>query len=331
MRMLVLVLLLVFPLPAFVLILLFGYKINIDLQKKRFEKKGGLVLTRSRIGDILENLTPSQAVKIFKSAVYDHSEVEGFTYFTKYPFGANLVVAHDNHRKAFIVHEIGQMLARRVIAQEDIDLCLDILFYLTQYSRETLYTQLLAWNSLSKLIEVQETALKRIRIDYLKDCLSKGFVNGLGVVKLVFGLKHFGVLDAGAGNIIKEIFFHIIENEDFPLLALLVYKLSRSSSFNQPQKKYFMNRLPNNLEFNRFLRHMEILSFGFTREELTEGLKSLSLHAPPYSKKSTEGEIVQFLLRDVIEELYVPTAYKMHSYDDWATPRDLSSDFLWFY
>lgn len=332
MNKLILVLLLIVPLPAFILILLLGYKMNTDLQKRRFEKKGGLVLTRSRIGEILEHLSPSQAVRIFKSAICDHSEVEGFIYFTKYPFGGSLIVAHDNHRKAFIAHEIGQMLTREVVSQrDDMDVCFDVLFYLTDYSREAFYTQAIAWNSLSKLVDVQETALEHIRIDYLKKCISKGLVEGLGVVKFVFGLKHFKVLDAVTANIIKEIFFHVIQLRDFSLIALLVYKLSKSSSFSQSQKKFFMDRLPNNTEFNRFLRHMEILSFGFTHDELTEGLKSFGLKAPPYSKKSTEGEIVRFLLTDFIEEIYVPIAYKKHSYDDWSNPRDLSSDFLWFY
>jgi len=328
---LILVLLLIVPLPAFVLILLFTYKVYTDYQKKQFEKKGGLVLTRSRIGDILKHLPPTKAIRIFKSAVCDHSEVDGFTYFTMYPFGMKMFIAHDNHRKAFIAHEIGQIVTMGGISQADMDLCLDMLFCLVEYSKETYYTQAIAWNSMSKLIEVQETALERIRIDYLKNCISKGLVQGLGVVKFVFSLKHFGVLDAGAGNIIKEIFFYIIERRDFSLLALLVYKLSKSPSFNQSQKKYFMDRLPNDLEFNRFLRHMEIISFGFTQDELSEGLKNFSLQTPPYSKKSTEGEIVRFLIRDFIEEIYVPACYKMHSYDDWALPRDLSADFLWLY
>ncbi len=328
---LILILLLIVPLPAFILILLLGYKINTDMQKRRFEKKGGLVLTRSRIGEILEHLSPSQAVRIFKSAICDHSEVEGFIYFTKYPFGGSLIVAHDNHRKAFIAHEIGQMLTKEIISQKDMDVCFDVLFYLTDHSREAYYTQAIAWNSLSKLVDVQEKALEHIQIDYLKNCISKGLVEGLGVVKFVFGLKQFKVLDAVTANIIKEIFFHVIKLGDFSLIALLVYKLSKSSSFSQSQKKFFMDRLPNNTEFNRFLRHMEILSFGFTHDEVSEGLKSFGLKSPPYSKKSTEGEIVRFLLTDYIEEIYVPISYKKHSYDDWSTPRDLSTDFLWLY
>lgn len=331
MNKLILLLLLIVPLPVFILIILLGYKINTDLQKRRFEKKGGLVLTRSRIGEILEHLSPSQAVRIFKSVICDHSEVEGFTYFTKYPFGGSLVVAHDNHRKAFIAHEIGQMLTKEVISQKDMDVCFDVLFYLMDHSREAYYTQLIAWNSLSKLVDVQESALEHIRINYLKNCISKELVQGLGVVKFVFGLKHFKVLDAVAANIIKEIFFHVIELGDFSLIALLVYKLSKSSSFSQSQKKFFMDRLPNNTEFNRFLRHMEILSFGFTHDELTEGLKNFGLKSPPYSKKNTEGEIVRFLLTDYIEEIYVPISYMKHSYDDWSTPRDFSADFLWLY
>lgn len=328
---LILILLIIVPLPALILILLLGYKINTDMQKRRFEKKGGLVLTRSRIGDILKHLSPSKAVRIFKSAVCDHSEVEGFAYFTKYPFGGSLIVAHDNHRKAFIAHEIGQMLTKEVIPQKNMDVCLEILFSLTELSREAYYTQAIAWNSLSKLVDVQETALEHIQIDYLKKCISKGLVESLGVIKFVFGLKHFKVLDAVTANIIKEIFFHVIKSGDFSLIALLVYKLSKSSSFSQSQKKFFMDRLPNNTEFNRFLRHMEILSFGFTHDEVSEGLNSFGLKSSPYSKKSTEGEIVRFLLTDYIEEIYVPISYKKHSYDDWSTPRDLSADFLWLY
>ena len=128
MNKLILVLLVLVPLPAFVLILLFIFKVYSDFQKKQFEKKGGLVLTRSRIGDMLKHLPPSLAIRIFKSAVCDHSEVEGFTYFTKYPFGIKIFVAHDNHRKAFIAHEIGQIVTRGGISQADMDLCLDTLF-----------------------------------------------------------------------------------------------------------------------------------------------------------------------------------------------------------
>lgn len=331
MKVIFLLLLVIIPLPAFVLIFLFAYKMNTDLQKNQFEKKGGIVLNRSRIGDVLENFTPSLAIKIFKSAVCDHSEIEGFTYHTKYPFGANIVVAHDNHRKAFIANAIGQMLEEEIVPQEELDSCLDILIYLTNYSREAYYTQLIAWNSLSKLVEQKKAALERIEINYLKDCLLKNLVPGIGVIKFVFGLKYFKVLDAVTGNIIKEIFFHVIKRRDFPLLALLVYKLSKNPNFNLSQKKYFLDRLPNDSDFNRFLRHMEIFSFGFTRKELTEGLKNFGFKPPPYSKKNTEGEIIQILLKDFIDEIYVPMAYIMHSYDDWEIPREQSSDFLWFY
>jgi hypothetical protein len=89
-----------------------------------------------------------------------------------------------------------------------------------------------------------------------------------------------------------------------------------------------MEQLPNDPKFNHFLDHLDILSLGFIKQELSEGLKNLGLQSRPYSQKTTEGEIVKFLIRDLLEEIYVPTSYMLHSFDHDDLRQNLT-DFLW--
>lgn len=316
-------------LPAIGILSLFIYKFWNDFKKKRFEGKGNIVLDRKRIGDIFKQTPPSESLRIFKSAICDHSEVDGLRYYTKFPFGLKIITPHDDHRKAFIAHEIGEMLSKMVILNGDMEFCGDILFCLTKSFNEKYYTQLIAWNSLGKLAHLKKSALlEKIGLDYLKNSISKDFITGIGVMKFIFNLKEHIDLDNASINFINDIILYSFEKASLPLLALLVFKLNKTPYFKQSQKKYYMERLPNDPKFKHFLEHLDILSLGFIKQELSEGLKNLGLQSHPYSQKTTEGEIVRFLIRDLLEEIYVPTSYMLHSFDNDDHRQNLT-DFLW--
>jgi hypothetical protein len=324
--------LLVGVLPVIVIIFLFNYyKVYINLKKKNFENSGCVVLNRDKIGDILEHSRPSEYLRIFKSAICDHSLVEGIRYFTNFPFGQEIIIGHDNHRKSFIAHEIGQILTRGIIISDgDMELCADILIRLTDKSQETYYTQLIVWNSMSKLARFQKKDLvKRIGIDYLKDSIAGDFIIGIGVLKFIFNLKSYKDLDDELENIVNDIIFHAIEKGSRNMVAPLVFKLSKSPYFDQAQKRDFMESLPYNIKFNTFLKYLKNLDQGFLQEELSEGLKSLGLQSPPYSKYNTEGEIVQFLLKDFLEEIYVSASYMLYTFNK-EEHRNKFLNFLWF-
>jgi len=317
--------------PIIIILNLFLYKLYHNFAEKSFEDKNCIVLTKEKICDVLEKCSPSQSVKIFRSAICDNSEVEGIRYYTKYPFGSHIVTAHDNHRRAIIAHKIGQMLSNGKIPNEDISLCTDILSCLTNFLKETYYTQLIAWQSLGKLFYFQKYALiERITIDYMKTSIRRNFQTGIGPVRFIFDIKAYKNLDQKVEDSIKDIIIFSMKHAAMPLRALLVFKLNKSPHFDQTQKTDYMKNLPKNREFERFLMQMKVLSFGFTQEELMEGLKNFGLHSPPYSSKTTEGEIVQFLLKDFMEEIYVPVSYLIHNYDRWDIPRHQSADFLWY-
>lgn len=316
-------------LPAIGILSLFSYKFYNDFKKKRFEERGNIVLDRQRIGDIFKQTSPSELLRIFKSAICDHSEVDGLRYYTKSPFGLKIITPHDNHRKAFIAHEIGEMLSKTTILNGDIEFCGDILFCLTEPFKEKYYTQLIAWNSLSKLAHFQKSNLiEMIGLDYLRNCISSDFIVGTGVIKFIFNIREHIDLDDELINFINDTILYSFEKASLPLLALLVFKLTKSPYFKQSQKRQYMKRLPNDPKFKNFLDHLDILSLGFIKQELSEGLKNLGLQSRPYSQKTTEGEIVRFLIKDLLEEIYVPASYMLHSFDNDDYRQNLT-DFLW--
>ena len=164
----------------------------------------------------------------------------------------------------------------------------------------------------------------------MQKSIKRNFLTGIGVVRFIFDIKAFKGLDSWTEDFIKDITFFSIKNAAIPLRALLIFKLNKNPHFDQTQKANYMRSLPKSREFDRFLMQMKVLSFGFTQEEVIEGLKNLGLQSPLYGAKTSEGEIVQFLVEDFIEEIYVPTSYLMHNYDRWDLPRNQSADFLWY-
>lgn len=320
---------LVAVLPAVAILSLFIYKFYNDFKKSTFEKKGNIVLDRKRIGEIFKEYDSSESLRIFRSAICDHSEVNGLRYYTKFPFGLKFINPHDNHRKAFIAHEIGEMLKKTIMLNGDMESCSDILINLTKSFKEKYYTQIIAWNSLSKLALLDKSVLlEKIGMDYLKTCIATDFITGTGVINFIFNLKEHIDLDNTSINYINDLILYSLEKASLPLLALLAFKLNKSPYFKQPQKKDYMKRLPNDQKFKNFLNHLDILSLGFIKQELTEGLKNLGLQSQPYSQNTTEGEIVRFLIRDLLEEIYIPTSYMLHSFDHNDLRQNLT-DFLW--
>jgi hypothetical protein len=315
--------------PAFLILCLSIYKIYNDIKKKRFEKKGNIVLTRQRIGEIVKHKDPSELVKIFKSAICDHSEVGDLKYYTKFPFGLKIVTPHDNHRKAFIANEIGNMLTKTVILNGDMNHCKDALFCLTDCSKEQYYTQLIAWNSLSKLSPSHKSSLlEQIEKDYLKIRISDNFMAGIGIVKFIFNLKGQDNLDNALINRVNDIISYFLENGAPPLLALFVFKLIKDHHFTKSQKKDLLKRLPDDPKLKNFINHTESLLTGFTKTELSEGLRNLGFQPRPYSHRTTEGEIIRFLIKDFLEEIYVPSSYLLHSFDSFGL-RQYLMDYLW--
>ena len=317
--------------PVIIIFNLFLYKLYHNFAEKSFENNKCVILTREKICEVLKKSSPSLSIKIFKSAICDNSEVEGLRYYTKYPFGSQIVTAHDNHRRTIIAHKIGLMLTNGKIMQDDMDLCADIISCLTNYLKETYYTQLVAWQSLGKLFYFQkEDLIDRITSDYMKTSITRHFQSGIGPIKFIFDIKAYKNLSKRTESFIKDMILFSIKHAAMPLRALLVFKLNKSPYFDQTQKTVYMKNMPKSREFERFLMQMKVLSFGFTQKEMVEGMKNLGLQSPPYSIKSTEGEIVQILLKDFVEEIYVPVSYLMHNYDRWDTPRHQSADFLWY-
>lgn len=311
--------------PAVAIIILFAYKLYNDFRQGRFEKGGNMVLTRERIGDTLKRATPSESLRIFKSAICDHASVDGVRYYTRFPFGSKLITAHDHHRRAFIGHEIGEMVKKSAMLNGDLSFCTDILLCLSDCFKEKYYTQLFAWNSLSRVAYLHpwETT-EAIGIDYIKECLAKDFLTGIGALKFVMNLNQANECRDFVGEMTR----YVIEHADLPVVALLTFELSRNASFARSQKKYIMKRLPDDPKFISFLTHMDALHLGFTRDELSEGLRNLGLQPRPYSPKTTEGEIVRFLVTDYLEEIYVTSSYVLHSFNSDDLRQHLT-DFLW--
>ncbi len=321
--------------PAFVILFLYIYKLYIDSKIKKFENNGCVVLTWEKIENILAanniSYNISKTLNIFKSAVCDHSIIDGIRYYTKLPFGQRIIIAHDNHRKSLIAHEIGKMLVNeKITSNEDLNICADILLNLINNHQIPHYAQLIIWDSLSKLAYFQKMDLiKKIGIDSLKNYIIGDFMRGIAIIKFIFNLKGYKYLDNEMKEFLNEIIFYIIEEGNRTIVALLVFKINKSPYFAQIQKEDFIKHLPKIVKFNTFLKNIDNLYSGFLQEEMIEGLKSLGLQPPLYSRKNTEGKIVQILINNFLEEIYVPISYSAYTFEK-EENREKLLDFLWF-
>lgn len=317
-------------LPALAIAFFLIYKFYLDLKKKEFEIQGGIVLTCDRLRDILERLSPSMCLMIFRSAICDHEEIEGKRYYTQFPFGAIMVIGHDNHRRSFIAYKVGQIITKSMIPRRDLDLCAEILLELSDYQTEPYYTQLFVWDSLGALLQFQKMRLiQEIGPEYLQECLKVNFLTGLGVLRFIFKIDFRQESDPKVKKLIEEILIFTLEEGSLPLIALTIYKIGHSPYFDLEEKRALAEFFPDHSEINRFLMNMEHLSLGYTQEELKEGLISLGFQPPPYSLNSTEGEIIGFLLSDFLDELYVPSSFVLRTFDS-ERPRQDNFDFLWY-
>lgn len=318
--------------PAFILLFLYIYKIFIDCKIKKFKESGNELLTWDKIKEIVIKRSPSDALRIFWSAIIDHSEIGGIVYYTKYPFGMNIIIAHDNHRKSLIIYKMGIMLEdNRIIYQNDLEMCSEMLIQMAESYKETHYTQLFIWDTLGKLAYIQRMKLvDKIGVETLKKYLAGGdYLRSIAIIKLIFHLLKLRDKD----NIIKEfvdgIIIFAIENGNRTMLSLLVFKIQNCPFYSESQKKFFFSHLPKFDKFNKFIENLNNLNDGFLKEEVSEGLTNLGFQPPPYSKKNTEGEIIDILLKESLEDIYVPTAYIRYTFN-LEKKREKFLDFLWF-
>ncbi|MGA1869568.1 MAG: hypothetical protein ACMUJM_13600 [bacterium] len=286
---------------------------------KRFERKGNKILTLSIIDDLCkeEDEDCRSVMKIFHSAIVNHTSVDNIRYYTKYPYSIfSSFIDHDGHRRALIAKRIGELVQKDKLLDDEVVLAVSVLKQLTNSSREYSYTQLIAWNSLSK-IDCYKKPLFDIHIkkkELLKSLARKG-AGSIGAQKFVFNALEKKEMHADSlEKDIKDFIHYIFNIDNFTVKALLYYNIQRSSLLRKEKKEQLLEGIKIPKRLDNFIKDFDYFSYGFKREELIIGLKNMGICAPPYVKHTSEGRIAAVLIEECLMEVCMPIA--IYSYDD---------------
>ncbi|MGA1867548.1 MAG: hypothetical protein ACMUJM_03265 [bacterium] len=295
-----------------VAIILVWYKTHHDKIVDRFERKGNKILTWEDIDNICKekDYQCQNVMKIFHSATVSHSPVDGIRYYTRYPYSIfRVFTGHDGHRRTLIANRIGEIAEEGKLPLDQMDTSVSILKRLINPQREFNYTQLIAWNSLSKVAchcmpLLGDTIKKK---DLLK-CLAKKGIGSIGAQKFLFTLITKKDLDNKLENDIKKIIDFIFAIDNFTIKAILYYKIKTSSRLEKEKQDQLLKGVKISPRLGDFIMKFDHFSYGYTMEELTIGLKNLGFCDPPYFRDTSEARIVHTLLKDCLIEIGMPGA-----------------------
>ncbi|MGA1824469.1 MAG: hypothetical protein ACMUIP_07365 [bacterium] len=289
-----------------------SYKSHHDKIVERFKRKGNKILTWEDINDLctMKDNQCQHVMEVFNSAIITHAPIDGIRYYTKYPHSIFSVFAgHDGHRRTLIADWVGEAARNGKLPDDHVDMAVNILKKLTNSHREYSYTQLVAWNSLSKIACSRKPLLgENIKKKEILKILAKKGTGSIGAQKLVFTLINREDLDEKMKNDCKKIVDFIFAIDNFTVKAILYYKIKISSHLDEEQKATLLKGVKLSPRLCDFIIKLDYFSYGFTMEELKIGLKNFGMYDPPYVRSSSEAWIVSLLIKDCLIEIGMPGA-----------------------
>ncbi|MGA1824332.1 MAG: hypothetical protein ACMUIP_06660 [bacterium] len=280
-----------------------------DKRIERFEKKGNKILDAQMIENFgnTRDCHPDKLIQIYKSAIIDHSEVDGIKYYTKYPFSPfQVLVKNDVHNRALIAHQIGEIIQKSLLSQDQVDSAIEILKKLKNPHYEYRQTQLIAWNSLSKAVEAK-IPLLGIHIqmeDLLKSIASPGIEN-IGAQKVVFSLLTQEELREHEEQELKEIVSYIFNQQNFNIKAILYYKILTTSLIHEDRKQRLLKDIQIPHRLATFIQ-TDYFSPEYSTEEIIFALENIGMTNPPFVATSSEARIAFILINECLLELCIP-------------------------
>ncbi len=241
-------------------ILVWIYSRKIEKAKKELGENA-VILSDKQIQELFLGNINSKSIKLLKSAVIDHSEVDGLKYYTKNPYEVgDVLVNHDNYRKAEIAYGLGNVA--RKIPDDSIDDAVEILYNLTNH-KEKIYVNTLAWNSLGEFVYRKPELFD----EKIKEEFSQNVGNAIG--GLLYINKYKKVHHEKASALMNE----ILANSKADVNALIYYYLR----LNKIEHKDFN---PSNNQVSKFINALKE-RYVFDQSDFNMGLKTIEIGNPP--------------------------------------------------
>lgn len=261
-------------------------------------------LSQADINSLLEQEDRSKAIRIFYSAVVDHSPIDGVPYYLNYP--VNGIFYHDGHKKAVIAEGICSY--DWVRDKNNVEDALMVLDKFIDPEKNGGYVQVIAWNALGKLAQCFPEILTMKK----KQLLS------------AFG----GTTGSLLGAIV---FVDAISNSSGRSFALSMVEMGQGSICYRVQKlliNYFLYRSPNHPnplkaktklepDILRFLNGIEC-NFQFSLNDFAQGCREIDLigqnHQAVFYEGTSQANVAAILSRVCRRYLQVIGAYLRINY-----------------
>lgn len=241
---------------------LYLYSLYQDKVQKAFDENNK-VLSQKDVEALLLQEDKQKTLRIFRSAIVDHVNVEGLPYYLSYP--VNGIFCHDTFKRAVIADSIGNYTEH--LQGEELSEAVLILDHLINPRTERGYVQILAWNSLGR-IGMRFPNLIENKKEKVKDAFNYSTASSLGA--LMF-------LD------------RMLETSQQELARCLIIEGMRSAKYSEPKALYsyyvykstcFDNPLEENLktgyDIKCFLSSIQ-QNYSFNQDDFNEGLKYVGI------------------------------------------------------
>lgn len=234
-------------------------------KRKKFDEQN-TVISQKSIEELLEQEDLHKTLEILRSAVIDHKKVNGNVYYTNYP--PEMQLGSDGFRRATIAAGIGNYACK--MEKEELLVAVKILDKLTDINTEEKYTQILAWNSLGRIVKNHPGIIGHEKVRELFNYSAPSLVGAL-----LFLDQMLETSRQEAAKIIIE----GARSARYTLSrALFCYYANKKQGFGNPVDKYAKD----------FFSAIQ-KGYRFDQDDFNEGLKQIGMRLPLWENTPALG------------------------------------------
>lgn len=226
-------------------------------KRKRFDEQN-TVLNQKSIEELLQQEDVHNTLEVLRSAVVDHKKVGGNAYYTDYP--PEMQLGHDGFRRATIADGIGNYACK--MEKEDLFVAVKILDKLTDINTERKYTQILAWNSLGRIVKNQPSIIDHEKV---RELFNYSVASSVGALLFLDQM-----LDTSRQEAAKNLIIEGTRSARYTLTRVLFcYYANKKQGFGNPVEKYAKD----------FFKAIQ-KGYRFDQDDFNEGLRQIGMSVP---------------------------------------------------